>query len=125
MGEGYSDRIEYDLPKDEGDKSDPIMFQQYLSNMNAKTGNKSVDKLFHTISHENDPITVHFMYFSHHKVEATQVLNGIPCILSEELLVNPNNFITISGIQWDTMGTWDKDKRTFTNPNELHNEEAM
>ena len=23
------------------------------------------------------------------------------------------------------MGIWDKEKRTFTNPNELHNEEAM
>ena len=23
------------------------------------------------------------------------------------------------------MGIWDKDKRTFTNPNNLHNEEAM
>ena len=28
-------------------------------------------------------------------------------------------------IEISTTGTWDKDKRTFTNPNELHNEEAM
>ena len=35
------------------------------------------------------------MYFPHHKVEATQVLNKIPCILAEELILNPNDFINI------------------------------
>ena len=44
------------------------------------------------------------MYFPHNKVEATQVLDRLTCILSEELLVNPNNFITISGIERATMG---------------------
>ena len=64
------------------------------------------------------------MYLPHHNVEATQVLNGIPCIIVEELLVNPNNFITRSGIKRATMGILDKDKRTFAKPNELHNEES-
>ena len=65
------------------------------------------------------------MYFPYHEVEATQVLNGLTCILSEELLINPNYFITKSGIDLDTMGIWERDKRTFTNPDEQHNEEAM
>ena len=64
------------------------------------------------------------MYFTHHKVESNQVFNGIPYIISEELLINPNNFITISGIKRATMVIWDKDKRNFTSPYELHNEET-
>ena len=35
-GEIYSDHIEYDISQDEGDKSDPIMFRQYLANMTEK-----------------------------------------------------------------------------------------
>ena len=65
------------------------------------------------------------MYFPHHMVEATQVLNKITYILTEDLLINPKNFITRPGIERATMGIWDKYKRTFTKPNELHNEEAM
>ena len=65
------------------------------------------------------------MYFPYHKYEETQVLNGLTCILSEELLINPNNFITISGIERYNMGIWDKYKCTFTDPNELHNQESM
>ena len=65
------------------------------------------------------------MFFPHQKVKSTQVINGLTCILSEEVLVNPNDFIARSGIKKNTMGIWDKDKRTFTKPNELHNVEAM
>ena len=65
------------------------------------------------------------MYFTHHKVEAAQVLNWLPCIISEEQLINPSEVITRSGIDQATMGIWDKDKITFINPNKLHNEEAM
>ena len=64
------------------------------------------------------------MHFPHHKVEETQVLKGMSCTLSEELLINPNNFITRSGIFRSTMGIWDEYKRNFTEPNELHNEES-
>ena len=93
--------------------------------MTAKTGKYDGDQLFHAIFHDNYSTIVHFMYFPHHKVEATQALNGIPCILFEELLINPNIFITISGIEQSTMGIRDKYKCTFTEPNELHNEESM
>ena len=72
--------------------------------MNATTGKYAGDQLFHAISHENDPTTVQFMYLPHHKVEATQFINIMPCILSEELLPNPNGFITGSGIEISTMG---------------------
>ena len=65
------------------------------------------------------------MYFHHHKVEATQALNGLPCIISEELPINPNDIITRSEIKQATMVIWDKYKCTFTDPNELHNEEDM
>ena len=58
-------------------------------------------------------------------MEATQVLNVLPCIISEELLAKTNNLITISGIEQATMGIWDKDKRILANSNELHNELAM
>ena len=93
--------------------------------MTAKTGKYPRDQLFHAIYRDDDPTTVNFMYFIHHKVEATLVLNGLPYILSEELLTNPKNFITISVIERDTMGIWDKDKCTFTNTKELHNEVAI
>ena len=91
--------------------------------MTAKTGKYTGYQLFHEISYDNNPTTVHFMYFPHHKVEATQDFNGMPCIIYEDLLIKTNDFITISGIEIYTMGIWDKEKRTFTNPNELHNEE--
>ena len=51
--------------------------------LNAKMGKYAGDQLFHAISRDKDPITVYFIYFSHHKIEATHVLNGLPCILSE------------------------------------------
>ena len=66
--------------------------------MTAKTGKYDRDKLFQTKSRDKDPTNIHFMYFSHHNVEATQVLSVLPYIISEDLLVNPNNFITRSGI---------------------------
>ena len=119
----YSDHLEYDLPQEEVDESDPIMLQQYLANMTAKTVKYARDQLFHEIPRVNNPTTVHVMHFNHHKVESTQVLNGLPFILDEYLLINHNNFITKSGIEQATMDIWDKEKRTVTNPNEIHNEE--
>ena len=65
------------------------------------------------------------MYFPHHKVESTQFINRLPCIISEELLVKTNDFIIRSGINKSTMGIWYKYKRTFTDPNKLNNEKAM
>ena len=62
------------------------------------------DQLFHAISCENNPDTIHFMYFPHHKVEATQVINRLPLILYEELLINPNGFMTRLGIYRATIG---------------------
>ena len=44
-----------------------------------------------------------FMYFTHRKLGATQVLNILPYIISEDLLINPNNLITRSGIEQATM----------------------
>ena len=93
--------------------------------MTARTVKYSGYQLFHAISYDNDTTTVHVIYFPRHKVEATQVLYRLPCILYQELLVITNVFITISGIERATMGIWDKEKRTFANSNELHNEESM
>ena len=93
--------------------------------MTVKTGKYYGDTLFHAIYPDNNPTIIHFMYYPHNKVEATQLLNGLTYILSEDLLINPNNFITISGIDIDTMGIWDKENCTFTDPNELNNEESM
>ena len=84
-------------------------------------GKYAGDQLFHTIYRDNDPTTAHFTYFPHHKIEATHVLNELPFIISEELLINPNGFITRSGIARATMGIRDKEKPTFTKPNEIHN----
>ena len=92
--------------------------------MAAKIGKYAGDKLSYAISCDNDPTTVHFTYLTYHKVEATQLLNGPPCFLSEEIPINPNDFITISGIERSTMGIWDKEKSIFTDPNELHNKKA-
>ena len=64
------------------------------------------------------------MYLIHHKVEVTQVFNGLPYILYEELLINPKNFITRSDIERSTLSIWDKEKRTFIKTNEIHNEDA-
>ena len=77
--------------------------------------------MFHGIFRDNDTTTAHFMYSPNHKVEATQFINGLPCILSEELLINPNDFITRSGLEQATLVVWDKLNGTFTNTNELHN----
>ena len=87
------------LPQDKGDESDPIKFQKYLANMTAKIGKYSGDQLFHAISRDKNQTTVHFMYSTYYKVEVTQSLQGIPCILSEEILINYNNLITRSGIE--------------------------
>ena len=65
------------------------------------------------------------MHLPNHEVESTQVLNVPPCVISEEIIINPNNFINRSGIERSIMGIWDKQKHTFTKPVELHNEEAM
>ena len=67
-GEFYSDHLEYELPQDERDKSEPITFRQYLANMTAKIVKHSRDQLFHAISRDNNPTTVYFMYFPHEKV---------------------------------------------------------
>ena len=104
----YSGHIEYDLPQDEGYESRPITFRQYLENMTSKTGKYAGDKLFHAISRDNNPTTVHFIYLPNHKIEASQVLNGAPCIITEELLAKPKDFITRSGIERATMFIWDK-----------------
>ena len=93
--------------------------------MTAKTGKYAGEQLFHAISRDNDPTTVQLMYFPHHNIEATQFLNVMPCIIYEKLLIKPRNFITISGIERSTMGIYDKEKRIFTDPNELDNEEPM
>ena len=93
--------------------------------MTAKTGRYYGDQLFHPISCDNDPTKVYFMYFPHHKVKATHFLNGLSSNISEELFIKPNDFITRSVIDRSTMGIGDKEKRTFADPNELHNEEAM
>ena len=50
--------------------------------MTAKIVEYARDQLFHAISRDNDPTTVHFMYFPRHKVEANQVLNLLPFVLS-------------------------------------------
>ena len=66
-GRIYSDHLEYELPQDDGDGSNPIMFQQYLSSLTAKTCTYARDQLFYAISCDKDPATIHFMYFPRHK----------------------------------------------------------
>ena len=67
--------------------------------MTAKTDTYARDQLFHAISRDKDPRPVQFKYLPHHKVEATQVINGPTFIISEELFINPNEFIIRSGIE--------------------------
>ena len=64
------------------------------------------------------------MYLRHNEEESTQVLNGLPCIIPEELIINTKHFITRSGIKIATMGIWDREKSNFANTDELHNEQA-
>ena len=69
MGGGVlSNHLEYDLPQNKGEESDPITFQQYLANITAKTGMYYGDQLFHAISRDKDPTTIHFMYCPDYKV---------------------------------------------------------
>ena len=42
--------------------------------MTEETGKYARHQLFHKISCDNYPTTVHFIYFPNHKAEATQVL---------------------------------------------------
>ena len=81
---------------------------QYLDNMTSKTGKYAWDQLLRAISRDKNPTTVHFIYFPHNKIEATQVLNWLHCIISEELLTNPKMFINILGIERATMVIWGK-----------------
>ena len=62
--------------------------------MTVKTEKYSGDELFHAESCDNNPTTIHFIFLLIYKVEATQVLNGLPCVFYEELLINRNNFVT-------------------------------
>ena len=41
----YSDHLEYDLPQDKVDESDPITFKQYLAYNTVKTGKHFGDQL--------------------------------------------------------------------------------
>ena len=68
MGEIYLDHLEYDPPQDEGDKSKPITFRKDLTNMTAKIRKYNGNQLFYAISYDNNPNTVDFMCFPHHKV---------------------------------------------------------
>ena len=86
--------------------------------MTSKTGKYARDQLFHAISCDKDPTTVHLMYLPHNKVEANQVLNGMPCIIPEEILINPNKFITRSDIEIVTMSIWDK--KVLPSPNQMN-----
>ena len=58
-GKFYSEHLKYDLTQYEGDESDLITLRQYLANMTGKTGKYAVDQLFHAISRDNNPTTVH------------------------------------------------------------------
>ena len=107
-GKFYSDHLECDLPQDKGYESNPVTFPKYLANLTAKTGKYAGDQLFHAISRDNDPTTVYFMYFTHHEVSSDQVLNRLPYILYEELLITPNYSIVISVIKQAAIGIWDK-----------------
>ena len=49
----------------------------------------------------------------------------MPCTIYEELLTNPKIFITRSGTEKASTVIWDKEKCTYNDPNELHNEESM
>ena len=55
--------IGYDIPQLDGDESDPIGFQKYLANMTAKIIKYDIDQLFPAIYRDNNPTTVHFMFF--------------------------------------------------------------
>ena len=63
MGGVYSDHIEYDFPQYDGDKSDPISLQRYLANMTENIENYARYQIFHAISGDSNPTTVHFMFF--------------------------------------------------------------
>ena len=64
----YLDHLKYELPQDDVNESDPIMLQQYLSNITSKMFKYTRDQLFYAISCDNDPTTIHFMYFPLHIV---------------------------------------------------------
>ena len=49
----------------------------------------------------------------------------MPCNLSDELVINPVEFITRAGMERSTFGYWDPVQHIFTDPNDLHNEETM
>ena len=62
--------------------------------MTAKMGKYNINQIFHAISHDNNPTIIHFMFPPNNKVEATQVLNGLPFMIAEKILFNHKKFIT-------------------------------
>ena len=67
----------------DGDESNPSTFRQYVASMTANMVTYARDQLFHTLCRNNDPTTVHFLYFPHNNLEATYVINGLLCIVVE------------------------------------------
>ena len=100
-------------------------FRNYLATIKVHTGEHKGNKLFHAVCPSTDRTTINFLYFPQHDYEVAQVLNGIPCILSNELGINPVDFITLVGMKRATFGTWDPVQRIFTSPNYLNNKETM
>ena len=69
--------------------------------------------------------TVNFLYLPKHNTEVVHVLNGLPCIIANELGIEPVDFITLSGMDRSTFGTWYPSQRLFTDPIYLYNKETM
>ena len=58
----FSDHLEYELPQDKRDESDPITFQKCSANMTAKMGKYARYQLFYAISRDNYPTTINLMF---------------------------------------------------------------
>ena len=84
-------------------------------------GNHKGDQIFHAVWRGTDATTVSFVFFLQHKTEVARVLNGLPFILADELVINTVDFIPQVGVERATFGTWDSLQHIFTDANYLHN----
>ena len=83
------------------------------------------DQIFHTVYRGTYFTIVNFLYYPQHKTEGTPVLNVLPFILANELVINTVYFVMQTGMERATFGTWYPSQIIFTDFNNLHNKETM
>ena len=97
-----------------------IATMQTLPDKNGKTRD-----LFQAVSRGERSNQVHFIMLKPFAEEGRNVINALPIIVREELLLEPSQFFTEDTVSIADDGTWDPRKRIFLEYGEIQNNEAV